>query len=181
MPLVGSIKYMRSIYGLGGMEEKHDEWYTTKELYDWLCERFNIQPEYDIAAHDGSHMCDEYLTKEDNALKKSWFSPQCDINDIAPKHLKPKDIYMNPPLLGGLTKKFVLKAEEQWMKYNMNILSIVPAGVISRQWFRHLWWKFRRDQGVEIEPIDRPTFSERGQPLGQQARNDYIALIFRQR
>jgi len=168
MPYIGTIKYMRSIYGNRGMES-HDEWYTDPELYLELCEKYQIYPEIDIAAHDDSHMCDIYKTKEHDTLNTEWVLIEGETNDI----------WMNPPLLGGLTKKFVLKAEEQWMKHNMNILAIVPAGVIARQWFRHLWWMFVRNEGVEIEPINRPKFLDHGEVVKNQARNDYIVLIFR--
>jgi hypothetical protein len=126
----------------------------------------------DVAADDNYHMCENYFTKNDNALEQEWLFGNAYF---------PGDIWMNPPLLAGLTRKFVLKAEREWIKYNMNILSIVPAGVIARQWFRHLWDLFKNNQGVEIEPINRPKFLDHGEEVKHQARNDYIVLIFRKR
>lgn len=152
-------------------KEKHDEWYTQKNDYQIWCDKYKIYPQLDIAGHEDWHMCSIYCTKKLDALsKESW---ELDDGRVV-------DIWMNPPLLKGSTKKFVLKAEEQWRKLNMNILSVVPTGVISRKWFRHLWIAFKNGDGIEIDPIDRPTFLERG-VLGQQSRNDYIVLCFRKR
>jgi hypothetical protein len=96
--------------------DNHDEWYTKKELYDELCNRYVIYPNRDVCAVDSHHLCELYWTKKDNALTKQWHD----------------DSWMNPPLLKGMTKQFVLKAYEQWQVNNINILAIVPSGVISR-------------------------------------------------
>jgi hypothetical protein len=146
-------------------KEKHDEWYTTKKLYDELCTRYVIYPKLDVSAAKDHHMCNRYFTKEDDALTKQWVS----------------DFWMNPPLLGGKTKKFTLYAREQWNKWNVNGLCIIPAGVISRQWFRPIWDEFMIDKNPFIDPIKRPTFLEYGNEVDNQARNDYIALVFRKR
>ena len=153
------------------MEEHHDEWYTRVELFKELCTRYAIFPKMDVAANDTNHMCDDYFTESDNALEQEWV--------IGESHYFPGDLWMNPPLLKGNTKRFVLKAYEQWQRYNMNILSIVPSGVISRNWFRPLWDNFITKGGITIDPIKRPSFLDHGDEPKFAARNDYIALIFR--
>ena len=150
------------------MTDSHDEWYTQTKDYDEWCNKYNIRPYLDVAASRGSHMCESYLTKSVDALTLDW----------------DEDFFMNPPLLGGLTKKFVLYAYDQAFKNNVNGLCLIPAGVIARQWFRPIWDRFvNNTQGgnVTIDPIHRPSFHDHGQAIGQQARNDYIMLVLRGR
>jgi len=144
-------------------KEKHDEWYSQPDWYLGLCERYNVFPTLDVAASVNSHMCDEYFTKGDDALTKEWN----------------EDFWMNPPLLKGNTKRFTLYAYEQHKKHDVNGLCVVPSGVISRKWFREMWVDFRCGL-FDLDPIQRPTFLDRG-ILGQQSRNDYIVLVFRKR
>ena len=152
------------------MNEAHDEWYTRKTLYNELCTRYCIFPKLDIAASAENSMCENWLGKEDDVLNGDWLSS----DEVV-------DIWMNPPLLKGNTKRFVLKAYEQWQRYNMNILSIVPSGVISRNWFRPLWDNFITKGGIVIDPIKRPSFLDHGDEPKFAARNDYIALLFRRK
>jgi len=144
-------------------EDVHDEWYSQRDWYINLCNRYDVFPVLDVAAAKEYHLCNRYFTKEDDALTKEW----------------DEDFWMNPPLLKGNTKKFVLYAYEQHKKHNVNGLCVVPSGIISRKWFRVMWELFRSGL-YDLDPIDRPTFLNRG-VLGQQSRNDYIILVFRRR
>lgn len=147
-------------------KEHHDEWFTQWQDYHRWCSVYQIHPQLDVAASVEWHMCIPYYTKEMDALTYDWT----------------EDFWMNPPLLGGLTKKFVLYAYHQAFKHKVNGLCCIPAGVIARQWFRPIWKAFREDDSkVLIDPINRPSFHDHGKPIGQQARNDYIMLVLRGR
>lgn len=152
-------------------KEKHDEWYTKKELYREICKMFNITPKLDVAATNAYHLCEFYFTKEDNALNHEWLIFETNKTGV----------WMNPPLLKGATKKFINKACQQWIKHNINIICLVPAGVISRKYFKPIWKLFKRGYFVDIEPIGRPQFLDHGKENGSQARNDYIVLVFKKR
>ena len=148
------------------MPDHHDEWYTQLEDYANWQNTYDIMPNLDVAASDKWHMEDHYYTKKDDALKQQWL----------------EDFWLNPPLLGGLTKKFVLYAWDEAFKHKVNGLCCIPAGVIARQWFRPIWKAFREDYTkVLIDPINRPSFHDHGKPIEAQARNDYIMLVLRGR
>lgn len=154
------------------MPNHHDEWYTQRFDYTTWCLEYNVYPKLDVAASDEWHVCKPYYTKKDNALTKKWL----------------EDFWMNPPLLGGNTRKFTTYAFDQAFENKVNGLCLIPAGVISRQWFRPIWREFIDSmtvRGLEgrvlIDPINRPSFHDHGKPIGQQARNDYIMLVLRGR
>ena len=152
------------------MVDSHDEWYTQTKDYDDWCNKYKIYPTLDVAASTGCHMEEHYYTRANDGLSYFWY----------------EDFWMNPPLLGGLTKKFVLYAYHQAFTNKINGLCCIPAGVIARQWFRPIWDKFieeiiRKDCKLFIDPINRPSFHDHGQAIGQQARNDYIMLVLRGR
>lgn len=153
-------------------ESESNEWWSDKEWYENICDTYEIYPKFDAAATHESTKCPEYFDKIDNALEREW-KIENPVGIIV-------DIWCNPPLNKGLCRKFVLKAEEQWRKHNMNIMMPVPAGVISRQYFRHLWDEFVKNQGktVFLDPIDRPKFLLNGKKK-TFARNDYMMLIFK--
>lgn len=140
-----------------------NEWYYPRSEYIKLCEKHEIYPIIDVAATKKYHLCADYFTKKDDALTKEWLDTS----------------WMNPPLGKGMTKKFITKAYEQWWKHNIDILAIVPTGVISRQYFKPLWSNFMQKKGIIIYPMDRPKFMYEGKKVEESARNDYITLVFK--
>jgi len=141
---------------------KSDEWWIDKKLFDKLCYNFGISPIYDYAANELNRLCENYVSKDENALKMEWI----------------EDGWCNPPL--SLCKEFIVHGYRQWLRWNINLMMPVPAGVISRKYFLKIWLIFRCNLGVEIWPIDRPKFKNEGKDSGS-ARNDYICLVFRKR
>jgi len=49
----------------------HDEWYTKKETYDYLNQKFGPFT-LDPFAHELSHLCPRYYTKEQDAFQQDW-------------------------------------------------------------------------------------------------------------
>lgn len=149
-----------------------DEWYYPKLEYIKLCKKYKINPKLDVAATNKYHLCQYYFTKKDDALKQEW---------LIKAGTKKTGAWVNPPLRKGMTKAFILKAHEQWSRHNINILMIVPAGVISRQYFQPIW-KLFKDGMIELDPISpRPRFLFKGEKTKYSARNDYISLFFKKR
>lgn len=60
-----------------------DDWRTPKWLFDW-CESRYGEFVLDAAADDTNHLCEEYLTKETNALEFPW-------------HQVGTNVFCNPP------------------------------------------------------------------------------------
>jgi phage N-6-adenine-methyltransferase len=143
-----------------------DEWETPTELFRELCYTYSLTPTLDVACTSKNQKCVLGYTKETDALDCDWYQGN--------------DVWCNPP--HSKTQAFVLKAHEQWYKHNINIIMLVPTGVISRKYFRSIWNNyFMVRKGVEIHPIDRPTFIHPDHDKQKSARNDYIVIIWRSR
>ena len=159
-------------------ESESDEWWITKELYHELEKKYNLRMELDVACtlDNCINGWGFYHDLGEDALKKEWILTYSDGRS------RTTDVWCNPPLNKLQCKKFVLKAEEQWRKHNINILMPLPIGVCSRKYFRHLWNEFKSSFGktIDIDPIDRPKFSNKGKEA-RSARNDYMVLLFRKR
>lgn len=151
-------------------ESESNEWLTDRELFDKLCSTYDIYPTLDAAATRKNTLCRNFIDKREDALKANWHDGQ----------FRYGDVWCSPPLNKGMCKKFVLKAEQEWRRHNMNIMMPLPIGVCSRKYFRHLWEDFKSSFGktIDIDPIDRPKFSLNGKKKAS-ARNDYMVLIFR--
>ena len=156
---------------------RSDEWETERELYNRLCKQYGFKPTIDLSANEFNTKCFHYFSQLDNALTKEWNTCSC---QSPPKEDINNDRWLNCP--HSKTKAFVLKAHEQWLKHNINIMMLVPCGVISRKYFREIWEKFVvTGHGVEVHPIDRPSFIHPDQKERMHARQDYIVIIWRAR
>ena len=61
---------------------KSDEWVTPQELYDELCEKYDIHPELDVACSKENTKCRFGFTKEKSALENNWYSKPPNSFDI---------------------------------------------------------------------------------------------------
>lgn len=64
----------------------------------------------------------------------------------------------------------------------MNLVMLLPAGVISRKYFKPIWDQFKNSYmtTIDIEPVrPRPSFLYMGNPVEDQARNDYITVFLK--
>lgn len=141
-------------------KSKSDEWWTPQELFEKYCEIAGIIPLVDFAAKRENAKCHNFLS---DSLQSNWVH----------------DGWLNPP--NSLLKLFVDKAWKEWKKNNINIICLVPTGIISRRYFRPIWDDFVTGSYIDIIPIDRPYFLYEGEKQKFSARNDYILLIFRRR
>ena len=142
-----------------------DEWETQKELFDYLCKIYSIHPKIDAAATLENSKCTINFR---DALNCEW------------KQFRTKlDVWCNPP--HSITKSFVLKAHEQWLKRNINILMLVPLQSIGRKYFNEIFDNYiTPKKGVEWHRIQpRPTFIHPDQEKQENARQEYIVLIWR--
>ncbi len=94
------------------------------------------------------------------------------------------DIWCNAP--GHLIQKFVNKALEQWLKFNMNIVMLIPVNTITNADFKMIWDYFSYDR-IAIYPLFglRPKFLDGRMtsfpPVESKygSRNGYIVVVFR--
>jgi len=144
----------------------HDEneYETPEELYTKLCNTYLIHPYLDVGANKENSKCHWY---NDDAFNGDWI-----IHDSL--EMKVQDIWCNPP--HDETGAFVKKADEQWGKYNMNIMMIVPANAICAHYFDDIL----QQPFVEHYRISgRITFLRNGKPAKFPSRNSYFVVIWR--
>jgi len=147
-----------------------DEWETEQELYNKLCEQYDVHPTLDVACTFENKKChfgfDINLDSTNPAV--NWI-------DTA----YPGDIWCNPP--HSKTKAFVIKAHEQWKKHNINILMLVPLQTLGRKYFNDIFDNYiTPKKGVEWHRIQpRPMFIHPDQKKQENAKQEYIVLIWR--
>lgn len=103
-----------------------DLWQTPAYLFNWYNKQYNFT--HDIAASHTNHLCPEYFTKEDDALKQEW--GKCN--------------FLNPPY-SDITP-WVTKAIQEQHKGNTTVM-LIPADT-SVAWFKLAW-----DNAFKIELI----------------------------
>ncbi len=87
----------------------NEEWETPIKLYKELNDKFNFT--LDAAANHFNYKCQNYYTKEDNALSKDWSG---------------NVVFCNPPY-GRNLKKWVKKFYEEGLKENTVVVVLIPA------------------------------------------------------
>src|SRR3990167_9971706 len=131
---------------------KDDEFETPKDLFWFLCNKYNIYPTLDVCATKENSKCVKYFTKQDNALEQSWT----------------EDSWMNDP--HTLHEQFAEKAFMEWIKNNINILSIFPANC-----GRTKYWHKYIEPYAEYKMIEGAIrFLQNGKPSQDTSRNAYV-------
>ena len=155
-----------------------DEWSTEESLYEFLCNKYEIHPTIDLAANHDNTKCFHFFDKSDDALSREWNTCSC---DVPPKEDLNDDRWLNGP--HSKTKSFVLKAHEQWLKHNINILMLVPLQTIGRIYFNKIFDDYiKPNKGVEWHRVQpRPTFIHPDQEKQENAKQEYIVIIWRKR
>ena len=156
-----------------------DEWATEQKLFDELCNQYGLNPTIDLAANHDNTKCFHFFDEEDDALSREWDRCICNVSEQDEEINN--DRWCNPP--HSQTKAFMLKAHEQWKLHNINIMMLVPAGVLCRKYFQEIFEKFiLTNHGVEWHPVrPRPRFVNPLQKKQEGARQDYIVIIWRTR
>ena len=138
-----------------------DEWETPIDLYDYLCDKYNIQPKLDVAATYYNTKCSDYLPLDhyDGALN---YETQWD-----------KDVWCSPP--HSDIGRFVVKAFGEWRKNNINIMMIIPANSMCTNYAEECI-----ENKAEYHPINRKwcKFLHNGKEM-DHARNGYFVVIWR--
>lgn len=133
---------------------KDDEFETPKTLFNSLIEKYQIFPKLDVAATLENRKCLKFFTIQDNALEQEWT----------------EDFWCNHP--HTLHAQFVQKSYQQWAKYNVNGLMIIPANCGRTSY----WHKY-------IEPFAKYNmiegsirFLQDGRPSKDTSRNAYVCV-----
>lgn len=132
-----------------------DEYETPDYLIAELASKYGIFPKLDVACNISNKKCKHWRY---DGLKDDWDN----------------DVWCNPP--HSKTKEFVLYADYQWNKNNINIMMIIPANAVTAKYFDKVI------DNVEYYPIKgRITFLVDGKPSSYPARNGYFVILWRKR
>lgn len=160
---------------------RHDDWWTPEWLFHCLCTIYNVTPLLDVCASYKNSKCYYYFDEQLDALKNDWKiegekcrSKRDNSTYIGGSMIVP--VWCNPP--NSKLGDFLLKAYEQYLKYGMRILMIVPTNTMSSNAF----WdavELPKDRGESVfyKPIyKRVEFLEHGEKPEFGARNAYLVV-----
>lgn len=146
-----------------------DEFETPPKVYEYLCKRFKVWPKIDVAATKENRKCEFYFTKEHNALERDWVIP------ITDEMIYNYDVWSNHP--HTLHAEFVEKAHQQWTRFNITIMMILPANCM-----RTRYWHDYIEDVTEYHAIPGSIrFLKDGKPTKDTSRNAYVCVIWRKR
>ncbi len=134
-----------------------DEYETPDNLYERLCVKYEIYPEFDAMANGDNTKCPMFGT---DALHNEWPA---------------LPTWINPP--HSLTQESVRKTHSMWLKNNVDYMMIVPANATCAHFFDGIL-------GVHAEYhriSGRPTFLKNGRSTKFPSRNSYFVVIWRKR
>ena len=161
---------MRIKKGKKSKESKSNSWWTEYSLFEFLCKTYHFKPNCDIAASEQNSLCDYYYDKKLDALKQTkWKFPR------SKKRVKG---WLNPP--NDKIGKFLLKAYEQYKKFGIMTMMIVPSNVEGTK----AWWEAVEDPIDRGEKIffkaikGRPRFLLHGRNYEHGSINSYKVIIF---
>lgn len=144
------------------VEDDDDNYETPDELFTSLCIKYQILPRLDACATKENRKCVEFLT---DALHQNWI----------PSSITPVDVWCNPP--GSEQLRFIERAESQYLRYNMNIIMIVPANCVSTE----VWHRLIEDKREYHAVKGRPVFLKNGRKTKFPSRNSYVCIIWRKK
>lgn len=139
-----------------------DEYETPDELFNFLCIKYNIYPDTDVCATDDNSKCSGYVDREMDCLRHEF-------------QYHDDGLWCNPP--HSMTKQFVKKMCEQWKKYNIPIMMIIPANSMCTSYAKECI-----EGKAEYHPIfGRPQFLKGGKLSKFPSRNSYFVVIWRKK
>lgn len=153
---------------------KNDNYWTETAWFEALCKKENLIPLLDVCATKNSSKCYWWIDRKLDALNVDWiirpygcyWKRDFSMYTGSRRHVI---VWCNPP--HSKNKEFVLKAQEQWEKFGITILMIVPANSICAKYFDPI------ENNVVYKRISgRPTFLENGRKSKFNARNSYMTV-----
>ena len=143
------------------IEPDEDSYETDPELITRFSKQYNLRFLLDAAARSYNTKCQLFL---EDALHQEWLLG---------------DVWCNPP--HSLNEEFIIRADAQHKKHNINICMIVPANCQSMP----TWHKLIESETqiiTENHPIKgRPKFFKNGRKTKFPSRNAYRVIIWRKK
>lgn len=150
-------------------EPDEDSYETDPKLIKRMEKNYNLHFELDAAAKDYNTKCFRYL---DDALHQEWYIYKAD--GIEKNFV---DVWLNGP--HSLNEEFIIRADAQHKKHNINICMIVPTNCQSMPTWHELI-ESETEIITENHPLlKRPSFFKRGRKTKHTSRNAYRVIIWR--
>jgi len=129
-----------------------------------------------VAASFENHKTKFYFIQKTDSLKIDWILTDIPADTTRKEPIRRRvDVWCNPP--HTKTKEFVEKAYEQWLKYNINIMMIIPANSMCTKYAEKCIGNV-----AEYHPIyGRPQFLKDGKLSAYPSRNSYFVVIWRKK
>lgn len=151
-----------------------DEFETPWDDYYDIIKFAKLAPELDVFATHQNSKCTYELTKEEDAFVTDWLLPDQKI----PTTVWMNDIHSDHP-------RCLWRGEQQYQKYNFNIVAIIPANVMRTDYYHDIIrpnrYTLENQAGhIHLEEYWKSIrFLKNGKPTKDSSRNAYMILIWR--
>lgn len=125
---------------------------------------------FDAAATEKNKICDDYYSKEDNALEQSWL--------IFDGKGHKKVVYCNPPR--SKNGKFARKAHDEWYNNNINIFLLLTWNDFGNKYGQGIIKLWKEDL-IHIENLGKVVFNKKGKRSDWPSRLNYCWVWFKER
>ena len=134
-----------------------DEYETPHDVFNSICEKYEIIPIVDVCATVENKKCSEFFDVNSDGLTSDWLY----------------DVWCNPP--HSMTGKFVEKAYNEWQRNDITVIMLIPANTCSSK-----YWHDYIEGNAEYHAVKgRIRFLHNGSPSEHVSKNSYMCVIFR--
>jgi phage N-6-adenine-methyltransferase len=135
-----------------------NEWETPPEVFESICNRFDIKPDLDVCAEYGMNKCFKFFSPAEDGLAHDWRWT----------------VWCNPPFSD--IEPWLAKADEQHSKYGTSIIMIIPANAACAKYAE----KYLEKDNVSVHRhYGRIKFWEDGRPSDNNSPNAMNIVLWR--
>lgn len=114
-----------------------DEWATPPEVYQQICEHWQLQPQIDVFASADNAKCKHFFTTEEDAFSCLWVE-EAKLLGVPPV------FWMNPPYSQPTLTEAIKKAIRETLQGGTTIF-LLPAFVDQSWYHEYIYNKFRHE------------------------------------
>lgn len=144
-----------------------DEWETPNELFLRLCNQYDLELILDVACTQQNKKTKLSLM---DGLQEDW--------DLG-------DVWCNPPY--SMKKEFIQKANEQYKKFNINIMMLIPLDTQkTKYWYEEIeknrFSEYNKKGFIHVYPVcESVNFLVDGKSSKFNSRNGLCVVIWRKK
>ena len=145
---------------MASLSHKDDLLETPPDVLKQIEDYTGLKIGLDVCASDKNKLCNNYFTKKDNALNKSWWP-----------HSLTHFAFCNPPRSNN--KKFVLKALDEWKKDNFHIIILMCWNDFGNNYGQKVFNEFGK---IQIHNLGKIKFFKNGKITKHVSRLSYCCV-----